>query len=102
MEIPIWHKATLTPEEAAAYGDIDVKIIRIFGQLAKLGRSDFPSFYCGSHLRINRALFDEWLAELARGHHSLELANVRKTLAGASAPVKVGRPRKDRAGLQAL
>ena len=98
-KLPIYRKAVITPEEASIYGDINIRIIRAFGALAKLGRSDFPGFYCGAHLKIHRELFDEWLADLARGHKNLEMAVVEQMVKEASEPAAKGRPRKNRLNL---
>lgn len=94
--IPIWRKAVLTAQEAAKYSDLNVSIIRAHGALAELGKSDFPSFFVGNHLKVHRELFDEWLADKARGHHRFEIKLVNQIIKEATKPAQRGRPRKKR------
>ena len=43
-KIPIWHKAVLTSEEAAEYGNLALVQIQAHAFLAKHGKSSFPCF----------------------------------------------------------
>lgn len=99
-EIPVWRKAVLTIEEAAAYGDMNQHLLRGFVALAKAGKSDFPVFEVGTSFKIPRIGFEQWLEKLGNEHTQLELKTVRqmiKSLNESSATVKHrGRPRKQR------
>lgn len=99
LSIPIWVKAVLTPEEAAVLGGVDTKFIRAHGYLAKLGRSDFPCFFVGSHMKIHRELFIKWLADIAIDHKCYEAKLVREAVKKAMEPKKAGRPRKVRSAI---
>lgn len=93
-EIPVWVKAVLSVEEAAAYGNISPQLIRGFSALARAGRSDFPVFYSGDTLKIPRQAFERWLEELANDHKRLDLKIVRRMIVSLEEPIKRGRPRK--------
>lgn len=56
-EVPIWHKASMTVEEAALYSNIGVNTIR---ELCKDPLNKF-SFQIGRKILIKRAAFDEYL-----------------------------------------
>ncbi len=55
--VPIYHKVTLTVEEAAAYSGIGQKKIR---ELARRDDANFALF-CGQKLLIKRKRFDEYI-----------------------------------------
>lgn len=94
--IPIWEKAVLSVEEAAAYGNISHQIIRGHALLAKIGKSTFPAFWVGDTLKVHREEFNEWLKEVAVGHQKLEIKTVTEMLKQVT-EIKRGRPRKGRA-----
>lgn len=98
MEIPVWRKAVLTIEEASAYGDMNLHLLRGLAVLAKAGKSDFPSFSAGTSFKIPREPFERWLEKLGGEHTQLELKTVRRMvqeLKEQSVP-KRGRPRKNK------
>ena len=72
IEVPIWHKEVLTPEECNLLTGLGVRQIRALGYLAKMGRGDFPCFWNGSHMKISRNLLSNWLDEMAQGHYDLQ------------------------------
>ena len=55
--VPIFEKAKLTIEEAAAYSGIGQHKIR---ELAKRDDADF-ALYCGRKLLIKRKMFDDYI-----------------------------------------
>ena len=57
IDVPIWHKASMTVEEAAEYSNIGVNKIR---ELCKDPLNKF-SFQVGRKVLIKRAAFDEYL-----------------------------------------
>lgn len=100
-KIPIWHKAVLTSEEAAEYGNLAVDQIKAHAILAKHGKSDFPCFWSGQSIKVHRAAFEKWLEELALGHFVLELSKVKAIIDKLqnnelNVPKRRGRPRKER------
>jgi hypothetical protein len=95
-KLPLWHKAVLNAQEAAEYSDLNVTIIRAHAALAMLGKSDFPGFFVGNHLKVHRELFIEWLADIARTHEKFETRLVKQIVQEATKPVMRGRPRKQR------
>ena len=100
-KIPIWHKAVLTSEEAAEYGNLALVQIQAHAFLAKHGKSSFPCFWAGQSIKIHRQAFERCLEELALGHHVIELTRVReliKNIDNMQNEVKKrrGRPRKER------
>lgn len=100
-KIPIWHKAVLTSEEAAEYGNLALDQIKAHAILAKHGKSDFPCFWSGQSIKVHRAAFEKWLEELALGHFVLELSKVKAIIDKLqnnelNVPKRRGRPRKER------
>ena len=95
IEVPIWHKEVLTPEECSSLTGINVKIIRAFGQLANMGKGNFPCFWTGNHMKISRKLLINWLDEMAQGHYDLQNKLAERLVANAEKQ-KIGRPRKVR------
>ncbi len=100
-KIPIWHKAVLTSEEAAEYGNLALVQIKAHAVLAKHGKSDFPCFFSGQSIKVHRLAFDKWLENLAMGHYVLELAKVKEIvhklqIGQMELPKRRGRPRKER------
>lgn len=93
-EIPIWHKLALSQEEAAAYTNLNIKIIRGLVGLANIGKSNFPVFFCGTAPKIPRVLLEEWVAEMGAGRHKLELDKIELAIEQARKPAGRGRPRK--------
>ena len=59
-EVPIWHKASLTVDEAAAYTNIGVNRIR---ELCKVPYNKF-TFQVGRKILIKREVFDKYLREV--------------------------------------
>ena len=57
-KIPIWHKAVLTSEEAAEYGNLALVQIKAHAVLAKHGKSDFPCFFSKKYAMINVVLIN--------------------------------------------
>ena len=95
IEVPIWHKEVLTPEECNLLTGIGVRQIRALGYLAKMGRGDFPCFWNGSHMKISRNLLSNWLDEMAQGHYDLQNKLAERLVVNAEKQ-KIGRPRKVR------
>ncbi len=59
MEVPIWHKANLTIEEAAKYTGIGIS--KLYEMTSK---EDCPYvIWVGKRRMIKRRLFDEYIAE---------------------------------------
>lgn len=96
LEIPVWNKAVLSLEEAAAYGNLNVHLLRGFSVLAAAGKSNFPVFYSGDTMKIPRVSFERWLEGLGDSHSKLELKVVQRMVSEAKEPAKRGRPRKER------
>lgn len=59
-EVPIWEKANLTLEEAAAYFNIGINKLR---ELTNDDRCKFV-LWCGSKRLIKRLVFEKYLAEM--------------------------------------
>ncbi|RKM55695.1 helix-turn-helix domain-containing protein [Butyrivibrio sp. X503] len=59
-EVPIWHKASLTVEEAAAYTNIGLNRIR---ELCKVPHNNF-TFLVGRKILIKREAFDKYLRDI--------------------------------------
>ncbi len=95
IEVPIWHKEVLTPEECNLLTGLGVRQIRALGYLAKMGRGDFPCFWNGSHMKISRNLLSNWLDEMAQGHYDLQNKLAERLVVNAEKQ-KIGRPRKVR------
>lgn len=95
-EIPVWEKAVLSAEEAAAYGNISPQIVRAHAFLAKVGKSNFPAFWVGNTLKVHREEYNHWLKELAMGHCKLEIKTVQSIIAEANQPATPGRKRRNR------
>ena len=97
-EIPVWRKAVLTIEEAAAYGSIGQQLLRGFVVLAKAGKSDFPVFFSGTSIKIPRIGFEAWLERMGSEHTQCELKTVQRMIESLNEPdePKRGRPRKNK------
>ena len=97
-EIPIWRKIALSPEEAAIYTNLNVKLIRGLVALAGAGKSNFPVFYSGSAVKIPRASLEQWVIEAGAVHHRFDLQMVERMLKNSEEAVagKRGRPKKTR------
>ena len=96
--IPVYRKAVLSVEEAAAYGNISGLIIKAYALLAKNKRGDFPCFWSGNTLKIPRVAFEKWLEDMGQINESFEIKNIKAIIKNAQqqdAP-KIGRPRKQR------
>lgn len=96
--IPVYRKAVLSVEEAAAYGNISGLIIKAYALLAKNKRGDFPCFWSGNTLKIPRVAFEKWLEDMGRKNECFEIKNIKAIIKNAQqqdAP-KIGRPRKQR------
>ncbi len=78
MDIPIWHKESITPDECSILTGLGAKQIRILGHLAKKGCGDFPCFWVGNHMKISRNLLSRWIDEMASGHHDLQIKIAEK------------------------
>lgn len=57
IEIPIWEKAALTLEEAAAYSNIGINRLR---EITEEGNCDFV-FFAGKKRLIKRRKFDKFI-----------------------------------------
>jgi excisionase family DNA binding protein len=95
LTVPIWEKAVLTVEEAAALTGIGRDVIRALAHHALHGPGDFPVFTVGKSLKIPRLSLLEWLSDAAACGRNLKRAEMtaeaaRKLPAGG----KRGRPRK--------
>ena len=95
IDIPIWCKESISPEECNLLTGLGVRQIRALGYLAKMGRGDFPCFWNGSHMKISRNLLSNWLDEMAQGHYDLQNKLAERLVANAEKQ-KIGRPRKVR------
>ena len=96
-EIPIWRKIALTPEEAAIYTNLNVRLIRGLVALAGAGKSNFPVFYSGSAVKIPRASLEQWVIEAGAGHHRFDLQTVERMMKNSEeAAGRRGRPKKTR------
>lgn len=96
-EIPVWRKAVLTIEEAAAYGNVGQQLLRGFVTLAKAGRSDFPVFFSGTDIKIPRVGFEAWLERMGNEHTQCELKAVKRMIDSLKdQEPKRGRPRKNK------
>lgn len=96
--IPVYRKAVLSVEEAAAYGNISGLIIKAYALLAKNKRGDFPCFWSGNTLKIPRVAFEKWLEYMGQKNECFEIKNIKAIIKNAQqqdAP-KIGRPRKQR------
>lgn len=74
--IPIWEKAALSVEEAAAYTGVGEGVIRALAHAAKHGRSDFPAFWIGKGVKIPRHALIDWLKDVAMSHRDLRRAEI--------------------------
>ena len=74
--IPIWEKAALSVEEAAAYTGVGEGVIRALAHAAKHGRSDFPAFWIGKGAKIPRHALIDWLKDVAMSHRDLRRAEI--------------------------
>lgn len=101
-EIPIWRKIALSPEEAACYTNLNVRLIRGLVALAVAGKIDFPVFYSGSAVKIPRVSLEQWVIEAGANHHRFELKTVERMMKNAEAMTKRGRPRKVRGAIPDL
>ena len=95
IDIPIWCKESISPEECNLLTGLGVRQIRALGYLAKMGRGDFPCFWNGSHMKISRNLLSNWLDEMAQGHYDLQNKLAERFVVNAEKQ-KIGRPRKVR------
>ena len=96
--IPVYRKAVLSVEEAAAYGNISGLIIKAYALLAKNKRGDFPCFWSGNTLKIPRVAFEKWLEDMGQKNECFGIKNIKAIIKNAQqqdAP-KIGRPRKQR------
>ena len=103
-EIPIWRKIALSPEEAASYTNLNVKLIRGLVALAAAGKIDFPVFYSGKAVKIPRASVEQWVIEAGADHHRFDLQMVERMLKNSEEAVagKRGRPKKTREAVPVL
>lgn len=72
--IPLWKKAALTAEEAAAYMGVSRDLVRALAHAAKHGTGDFPAFWVGTSIKIARPSLLSWLADVAVSHKDLKQA----------------------------
>ena len=98
IDIPIWCKESISPEECNLLTGLGVRQIRALGYLAKMGRGDFPCFWNGSHMKISRNLLSKWIDEMASGHHDIQVKIAEKMVLATEMdePIKRGRKRKVR------
>ena len=103
-EIPIWRKIALSPEEAASYTNLNVKLIRGLVALASAGKIDFPVFYSGKAVKIPRASLEQWVIEAGADHHRFDLQMVEQKKKNSEEAVagKRGRPKKTREAVPVL
>ncbi len=95
--IPIWEKAALTAEEAAAYMGVSRELIRALAHAAKHGMSDFPAFWVGKSIKVARPPLLSWLTDVAASHKNLKQATVMVENAKQMSEARGrGRPRRRR------
>lgn len=96
--IPVYRKAVLSLDEAAAYGNISELIIKAYALMAKAKRGDFPCFWAGDTLKIPRVAFEKWLEDMGHKNECFEFKNIRAIIKNArdQDKPKVGRPKKQR------
>lgn len=92
--VPIWKKYFLTPDEAAEYTGITAAFFRYAGNLSKTGDYDLPCVWIGTHLKINRIMLENWLADKTDGRMDFKTAFLVKTVEEKQA--RKGRPRRVR------
>lgn len=92
--VPIWRKYFLTPEETAKYTGIPVTFFRCAGNLAKSGEYDLPCVWVGNHLKINRIMLENWLADKTNGRMDFKTTFLIKTI--EEKQIHRGRPRRVR------
>lgn len=93
--IPIWKKAALTVEEAAAYTGVRIELIRALAHAAKHGRNDFPAFWVGTSIKIARGPLLQWIADTAVSHKDLQhAAKIVENAEQLEMTRRRGRPRK--------
>lgn len=67
VNIPIWRKILLTPDEATELFGLSAQFFRVAGALTKNGQYDLPCCWIGSHLKINRPKLEKWLEDKSDG-----------------------------------
>ena len=67
INIPIWRKILLTPDEATELFGLPAQFFRVAGALTKNGQYDLPCCWIGSHLKINRPKLEKWLEDKSDG-----------------------------------
>lgn len=93
--IPIWKKAALTVEEAAAYTGVRIELIRALAHAAKHGMNDFPAFWVGTSVKVARLPLLSWIADTAMSHRDLKrAAAIVENAQQVETARKRGRPRK--------
>lgn len=92
--IPIWEKAVLTVEEAAALTGIGRDVIRALAHQSLHSVGDFPVFTVGTSLKIPRLSLLEWLSEAAACGRNLKHVETAVEEAKKAAEGKRGRRRK--------
>lgn len=95
--IPIWKKAALTVEEAAAYTGVRIELIRALAHAARHGMGDFPAFWVGKTIKVSRRALLQWLDDVAVSHRDLtKAAAIVENAKQMSEAHGRGRPRKRR------
>lgn len=96
--IPVYRKAVLSLEEAAAYGNISGLIIKAYALLARDKRGGFPCFWAGNTIKIPRIAFEKWLEDMGHKNECFEFKIIRAIIKNAQEQdkPKVGRPKKQR------
>lgn len=95
--IPIWEKAALSAEEAAAYMGVNRELIRALAHAAKHGMSDFPAFWVGKSIKVARPPLLSWIADVAVSHRDLKQAAAMVENAKQMSEARGrGRPRRRR------
>lgn len=78
INIPIWRKILLTPDEATELFGLPAQFFRVAGTLTKRGQYDLPCCWIGSHLKINRPKLEKWLEDKSDGITDFKTSLLKK------------------------
>jgi len=94
VNIPIWRKILLTPDEANELFGLPAQFFRVAGTLTKRGQYDLPCCWIGSHLKINRPKLEKWLEDKSDGITDFKTSHLLEKIK-ENTPRR-GRKRKER------
>nr|DAO85086.1 MAG TPA: excisionase [Caudoviricetes sp.]DAY72285.1 MAG TPA: excisionase [Caudoviricetes sp.] len=94
INIPIWRKILLTPDEATELFGLPAQFFRVAGTLTKRGQYDLPCCWIGSHLKINRPKLEKWLEDKSDGITDFKTSHLLEKIK-ENTPRR-GRKRKER------